>query len=258
MVPCPVTAAVTAAVSPELVRATVHAALASHTTWAGILSALATHKLRLTAAVVIALVAATGVAFGVLGGPEASERVCLKSDVPEPAESQAVVNEDVVGQRRPAPAITLPLTRKQANALVKELYSRILEVKEIDEDGPYVEELITGKRTPLEVAWMMASSKEYEQKFLTDRSPEDVIQTLYAKLFQREPSNADLRTHATLYWLSEWRVTVHRVLTDDAGQTYAGTIPWAPLDDTLRTVSRWATFADHVQQEKAKEQNQGH
>jgi hypothetical protein len=250
----------TAAVAPELVCATLKAALASRRAWVGILpakvvalakaglSSLAAHKLNWTAAVLVALVlAGTGVGLGVLGRTEDSENHNLQAGVRQPPLAQVSVKKDVlVREPRQAPATTLPLTRDQANALIRDLYKRILERDK--DDNAYVDDLVRGERDPIEVAWMIAYSKEYQRRFLQNCSHDDAIQTLYAKLFRREPTDREAAENAALDRVVEWRVVVWKVLSDERGKTYAGKIPWTPLDDLWRDVSRWTTPADRVQE----------
>jgi hypothetical protein len=156
-----------------------------------------------------------------------------------------------IGQSPPAPAPALTLTREQANALVKELAKQILE-RDAEDDNAYVEELVKGIRDPIDVAWMMAHSKEYDKKFLQNCSHEDAIRTLYAKLFRREPTDQEVEDNAAFYRFLGWRETVYKVLTEDKGKTYAGqigrNIGWKPLGEVRHALDgrRWKTFAGQV------------
>jgi RNA polymerase sigma factor (sigma-70 family) len=234
----------TAVATPELVLATVNAALASREAWAGMLSAhvvtlvkaglssLAASKLNWTAVVLVALAVGTGAGWAVrqaageqhppgqhfVGGLQTTPR---KEDAP-------------AGRPPQARAPTLPLTREQANALVRDLCRRVLE-REAEDNNAYVEEILKGDRDPIEVAWMMAHSKEYETRFLQNCSQETAIRTLYAKLFRREPTDKEVEENAAFYLVLGWRETVYKVLTEDQGKTYAGQIGrkigWRPLGD---------------------------
>jgi RNA polymerase sigma factor (sigma-70 family) len=240
----------TAAVAPELVLGTVNAALAGRAAWAGMLpakvttlakaglSSLAANKLHWGAAVLVGLiVAGTGVGLGVVGAPGVSENRDNKVVLEQPPQTQASVeppqppkrrDDGPVGQTPQAKATPPPLDRAQARVLIKEFYRRILERDDREEGNGYVEDLVEGKRDPVDVAWEMARSEEYKQNFLKDATAEDSVRDLYAKLFQREPSDEEVEMNATFYRFLGWKDAVWYVLSSDRGKTYAGQIRWSP------------------------------
>jgi RNA polymerase sigma factor (sigma-70 family) len=249
----------TAAVAPELVLATVKAALASRAAWAGTLSAqvatlvkaglssLAVSQRNWAAAALVALAVGAGAGWAVLQA--AGQQHPQAQPVVGGLQTTPGKEDAPVGQ--PPHAHALPLTREQANALVRELCKRILE-RDAEDDNAYVEEILKGERDPIEVAWMMAHSKEYETRFLQNCSHEEAIRTLYAKLFRREPTDKEVEENAAFYLVLGWRETVYKVLTEDKGKTYAGQIGrkigWKPLGEVRQVLDvltgrRWKSYA---------------